>query len=247
MVHQPPQRSAAPVVQELYRLVAAARDAANAAAEEKKRRAAWESEQEVKRLQLQEEMERQIADMRQELSMVKAYLTLHPNMAVELTPEDAAFLDTIPITAHIEPYASPFAGPADSAPMSPVSPAPYHPPARAPLFIEGSSSRPRASQGQYPYTSQSSPDDATQTLQTPTPVPPDGPVYVGQMSSPQSLGMPTPAPTPLTPGPEPSHTRKRPRHVVEDDTDYDSDSEDDADVQDPNRTRKRKMDTTGVA
>ena len=86
MVHQPPQRSAAPVVQELYRLVAAARDAANAAAEEKKRRAAWESEQEVKRLQLQEEMERQIADMRQELSMVKAYLSLHPNMAVELTP-----------------------------------------------------------------------------------------------------------------------------------------------------------------
>ncbi|KAI0698555.1 hypothetical protein C8T65DRAFT_581790 [Cerioporus squamosus] len=218
---QPP-RNAAPVVQELYRVMVTAKDAVTA---ERDRRVAWEKEQEARASQKQAEMERQILDMRQELSLLKAYISLHPNMAppVELQQHQQEYVQTIPTTARIEP-ASPVMGPEPSPqpPMSPISPVPYHPPLQQPMFVEGSSSRPLAVQAAYPEASSPISQSALPLLGPPTP----------QSTRPT----PSPAHTPALQ----ANPLKRTRLVLEDESDYDTDTEDESDTQPTDRPLKRK-------
>ena len=233
---QHPTRSAVTILQELYRAVARARDAEAAARAEKERLLNWEDEQDTKRLQIQAEMEKQIADMRRELDMVKAYLSLHPNMPVPASLLGEEDYDAVSTTAHIEAYASPDG----EELMSPVSPVLQTP--QEPMFIEGSSSRPLTAQRDDPYSA--SPTMFTPEYPTPNTGVGEGAFYSPQMHPPHLVGPPTPtsnrpSPAPLTPGPE-AITRKRPRHVVEDDTDYDSDSDDGSDVSAADRTLKKR-------
>lgn len=235
---QPPTRSAATIVQDLYRLVAAARDAAAA---EKTRRISWEGQQDAQRSQLQAELERQIADMRKELAAVKAYLNLHPNLTLPASLEEED--EALSTAAYIEEYFSPLPEPAAYAPMSPVSPVLHHPPVQQPMFIEGSSSRPLTAQGQHPYHAFNPTSSSTaRAFTSPTPLPPDCSTPMLPMNP---LGLPTPqsvttspTPTPLTPGPEPN-ALKRPRPVLEDYSDYETDTED-SDTPATDRPLKRK-------
>ncbi|TFK92223.1 hypothetical protein K466DRAFT_252729 [Polyporus arcularius HHB13444] len=220
---QPP-RNAAPVVQELYRVMVTARDVATA---ERERRVAWEREQEAKATQKQAEMERQILGMRQELSMLKTYISLHPNMAPPADLHQREYVQTIPTSARIEP-ASPFMEPEPSpqSPMSPISP--------MPMFVEGSSSRPLVAQVAYSESLQNASPPVLQNASPPvlqSAWPLLGP------PTPQSMGAsPSPAHTPV---PQ-SNSLKRPRLVLEDESDYDTDTEDDSDTPPSDRSHRRK-------
>ncbi|KAI0774162.1 hypothetical protein C8Q74DRAFT_1368666 [Fomes fomentarius] len=205
---QPP-RNVAPVVQQLYRVVASARDAAAA---ERMRRIAWEREQEAKNTQMQTEMERQLLDMRQELSMLKAYISMAPNMLpAPAEGPSQHVVDSIYSTARIDPV-SPVPE-LSMPPTSPMSPTPHHS-AEQILFIEGSSSRPLTSPRSH----------ATSPMAYPP--------------TPQSHSI-SPSPVPPTPAPETS-TRKRPRMVLEDGSDYDSDTEDESDTPPTDRPLRRR-------
>ncbi len=205
---QPP-RNVAPVIQQLYRVVASARDAAAA---ERMRRIAWEREQEAKNTQMQTEMERQLLDMRQEISMLKAYISIAPNMlpAPEEGPSQHV-VDSIYSTARIDSV-SPVPE-MSMPPTSPTSPTPHHS-AEQIMFIEGSSSRPLTSPRSHAIS--------------PMAYPP----------TPQSHSI-SPSPVPPTPAPETS-TRKRPRMVLEDESDYDSDTEDESDTPPTDRPLRRR-------
>ena len=197
-----------------------ARDAATA---ERERRIAWEKEQEAKATQKQAEMERQILNMRQELSMLKAYISMHPNMAPPAELQQQEYVQTIPITARIEP-ASPAMDPAPSPqpPMSPISPVPYYPPVQQPMFVEGSSSQPLVA----PVAEAATP-----------PAPPPSTISLLGPPTPQSSG---PSPSPVhTPVPQPN-SLKRTRLVLEDESDYDSDTEEDSDSPPTDRALRRK-------
>ncbi|KAH9899989.1 hypothetical protein C8Q73DRAFT_817496 [Cubamyces lactineus] len=209
---EPPARNGNPVL-ELYRVIATAGEAAAA---ERKRRIAWEREQEAKTLQRQKEMERQILDMREEINMLKAYITSHPHIPTPGIIQGPSIVNTIPSTAHIEPV-SPTLEPSPQTPLSPISPVPTHPAVPQALFVEGSSSHPLNAQ-QYHVHPSFSPASA-EHLAPPTP---------------QSTGI-TNTPVPSSPLPEAIPPRKRPRLVAEDESDYQSDTDDDAD--DPSAER----------
>ncbi|EMD40805.1 hypothetical protein CERSUDRAFT_149244 [Gelatoporia subvermispora B] len=125
-------------VQELLRVLAATREAAEI---ERRRRLAWEKEQEAKYAQRQAELERQLLDMRQEISLLKAYISLHPPAA---TPALPATPEIIPTTARIEPIA--FAQrdqPSSHLQIHTPQPSTPIPSLRQPpTFVQGCSSRP---------------------------------------------------------------------------------------------------------
>ncbi|OCH92899.1 hypothetical protein OBBRIDRAFT_772531 [Obba rivulosa] len=138
---QPPPQVAVQgknVVQELIRVLSATREAAEI---ERRRRLAWEREQEAKYAQRQAEMERQLLDMRQEISLLKAYISLHPpNVTPALLPSTPEF---IPSTARIE--AVPLTStetPSQLASPVPQPSIPISPHVQQPTFVQGSSSRP---------------------------------------------------------------------------------------------------------
>ncbi|KAH9918227.1 uncharacterized protein BXZ73DRAFT_92280 [Epithele typhae] len=209
-----PPRHAVPVTQDMFRAVNAAR---NAFVAERSRRVGWENDQESKRMQLKVELDKQIADMRQELTMMKTYLSLHPNFTMPAELRNMLPAETVPSTAHIEAYASPSPSFAPT-PVSPVSPLPYHPLAPQPMFMQGSSSRPLAVPGAH-------------VQQLPPNTPPNAvPERFSEINS-----LPTPPSSIL------------PRHVIEDNSDYDSDSEDsDASTVDQRRKRKNGHDIHAV-
>ncbi|KAI0677131.1 hypothetical protein C8Q78DRAFT_68348 [Trametes maxima] len=245
-------RNASPMV-ELYRVVATARQAA---AIEQQRRIIWEQEQEAKSSQRQKELERQVFEMREELAMLKTYISMHPNIPTPpVLQEQVAIANTIPTSAYIEP-ASPATGPPPKTPLSPISPAPRHPEAQEPMFIQGSSVRPLNSSNAY--ADDSSEAGATSSLSVLSPpsstvpspqisstgiAPTPLPVHTQPMEAlapptPQSTGSSvTPVPSTLSPKAVP---RKRPRHVVEDDSDTESYSEDESDGPNSDMPRERK-------
>ena len=241
-MEHPPQRDATIIFRELYRLVCAARDAAAASSKETDdiRRVTWENEQDAKRIQLQAKLERDIANMRSELSMLKAYLSLHPNIPIPASLQDSPLYDTISTTAFIEQYTSPESDALTYSPMSPVSPALSHPSVHQPMFVEGSSSRPLTAQGQHPDTPLPSLGPSASSYPMPIPGLPDS-LYIIRTNSPEQFGPPTPLSrgASLTPGPEVPNL-KRPRYVIEDDSDHNSDSEEDAGASATDRPRKRK-------
>ena len=199
----------------MYRVVTTAREAAAA---ERRRRVAWEREQEERNMQMQAEMERQIMDMRQQLSMLQACMSVQPNSlpAPHAQAPPQHLIDSLYSTARIEPV-SPGPGLSPHAPMSPAPTTPA--PSVHPMFVEGSSSRPLTSQ-----------DTTAASYSTP----------VSQYPlSPRSRSH-SPPPSLPTPGPE-ANTRKRTREVLEDNSDYDSDTEsDDSDTPATDRPLKRK-------
>ncbi|KAI0071090.1 hypothetical protein K474DRAFT_1712761 [Panus rudis PR-1116 ss-1] len=125
---QPPVPSAPVIpdaVQEILRIVTATKEAADA---ERKRLIEWEHEQEAKFKEREAALEKQVQDMRGELSMLKEMIKTHSSAASSPTPSIRA-PSTMPTLEQ------PFAPPA-SSPMSPVSQTSPVPP---PMFIEGSS------------------------------------------------------------------------------------------------------------
>ena len=223
--------------------------AGEAAAAERKRRIAWEREQEAKTIQRQKEMERQILDMREEINMLKAYITSHPHIPTPGVIQDSSVLNTIPTTAHIEPV-SPALEPSPQTPLSPISPVPTHLAAPQTLFVEGSSSHPLGTQHQHLHSPvydgyspalhvMSPPASISSTPQfSPAPIS----HTIVRADSTEQLAPPTPQSTGITntpvsssPLPEAVPPRKRPRLVAEDDSDYQSDTDDDAD--DPSAER----------
>ncbi|KAI0353543.1 hypothetical protein OH77DRAFT_1458113 [Trametes cingulata] len=236
VVQQPP-RNSNPLL-ELCRVVATAREAA---AVERQRRIAWEREQEAKQAQRQMEMEQQILEMRQELTLLKAYISMQPHMPSS-APQGQAFVNTIPTTAHIEP-ASPSAEPSPQTPLSPVSPVPHHPQVQQPTFVEGSSSRPLpavhphtqilSNLGHSPTFSVLSPPAST--VPSPQVAPAIAPSSSSRSDSSELRAPPTPqstgpsvTPVPYSPRPEPS-SRKRPHHVLEEDSEpHESEESDDS-------------------
>jgi len=84
-------------VHELLRVLSATKEAADA---ERRRRIAWEQEQEAKYVQIQAEMEMQMLQMRQEVSMLKASMSLRS--AVPPVDTVLSYSDILS-TAHIEP------------------------------------------------------------------------------------------------------------------------------------------------
>ncbi|KAH9853603.1 hypothetical protein C2E23DRAFT_884762 [Lenzites betulinus] len=237
-VAQQPPRNGNPVI-DIFRVVATAREAAGV---ERQRRIAWEREQEAKAAQRQLEMEQQILNMRQELTLLKSYVGLHPNVPNSPMPHPPMSMDTIPTTAHIE-AASPTNGSSPPIPLSPVSPIPYHPEVQHPMFIEGSSSRPIPSHS--PALSALSPPPSS----TPSPRFSSAGTTPGisfselteslAPSTPQSTS-PSFTPAPPSPVPRPN-ARKRPRHVTEDASEpSESESEDISDEPSTARTRERR-------
>ncbi|KAI0832305.1 hypothetical protein BC628DRAFT_1485768 [Trametes gibbosa] len=235
-VSQQPLRNGNPVI-DIYRVVATAREAAAA---ERQRRIDWEREQEAMATQRQLEMEQQILNMRQELTLLKTYVGLHPNIPSPLMSRPSMSADTIPTTAHIE-VLSPTHEPSPQGPLSPISPVPYYPEVQHPTFVEGSSSRPIPSLS--PALSVLSPPPST----TPSPQfsPSGTPSCASLLDSTDSVAPHTPQSTspsftPAPPSPPPMHnSRKRPRHVTEDASESsESDSEDISD--DPSCVRARE-------
>ncbi|KAI1795124.1 hypothetical protein LXA43DRAFT_65232 [Ganoderma leucocontextum] len=219
-----PSRNVAPVVQQLCHVIASARNAATA---EGRRRIAWERDQEAKSAQVQAEIEQRLSTVQEELAMLKAYITMHPNLAPPSAVQES-YLNTIPTTARIEP-ASPVLEPCSpQSLMSPVSPIPHHLSAE---FVQGSSSRPLSAHGlDTLYVIEETPSPGF-SARTPPGHVPQGP------PTPQSDGVSPNTPA-ATPEPE-SNARKRPRRVLEDDTDYDSDSEE-SDTPPTDRPLRRK-------
>ncbi|KAI0650325.1 hypothetical protein C8Q79DRAFT_1006604 [Trametes meyenii] len=238
---------------QLCRVVATAKQAA---AIEQQRRMTWEQEQEAKGLQRQKELERQVLEMREELAMLKTYISMHPNMSTPpVLQERTSIANTIPTSAYIQP-ASPTIGSSPQIPLSPISPAPRHPEAQEPMFIQGSSVRPSdpsnayaddyAKIGTAPSLSVLSPPSSTvpspqinSTGIAPTPASMHAqPMEALAPPTPQSTGSSvTPTPPTLTSQAVP---RKRPRHVVEDESDTESYSEDESDGYNSDRPRERK-------
>ncbi|CDO71324.1 hypothetical protein BN946_scf184908.g82 [Trametes cinnabarina] len=234
---------------ELYRVIASARDAAAA---ERDRRIAWEREQEAKSFQRQAEMERQIMDMREEINLLKAYISLQPHARPAATFQAQGITDKIPSIAHRE-LASPDIENSPQTPLSPISPVPHHPPAPQAAFVEGSSSGPLKPQdlsATYdPILGGSlSPSSSTKTT------PHSATVAATQVAlrsvssdhlappTPQSTG-PSVSPMPLSPRPHPA-VRKRPRYVLEDDSDYTGSSAGEAgDSADRRRERRNGHDS----
>ncbi|KAI9066763.1 hypothetical protein FKP32DRAFT_1589288 [Trametes sanguinea] len=240
-VQQAP-RNANPLL-ELYRVIATARDAAAA---ERNRRIAWEREQEAKNLQRQAEMERQILDMREEINLLKAYISMQPRIPPPPAIQAPAITTTIPSIAHIE-SASPMAESSPQTPLSPISPVPRHSPNPQSTFVQGSSSRPLESHlsAAYDPTSQflsppssntASPHVASATANQPG----------LRSSSSEQLAPPTPQSTgpsvsPMSTSPRPEvGMRKRPRYVLEDDSDYSTSSAEEAGNASSNRVRERR-------
>lgn len=200
----------APAIQQLCHIIASAR---NAAAAESKRRVAWEQEQEAKNAQTQAAMEQRLSSVQEELAILKAYITMHPNLAPP-TAVQSSYVNTISTTARIEP-ASPV--PEPCSPQSLISPESPFPRSISAEFVQGSSSRPLSVHSiDALYVIEEVPSPALSARTTLGHIP-QSPLI------PQSVGA-TPNTPAATPEPE-SNTRKRSRRVLEDDTDYDSDSE----------------------
>ncbi|KAI0775916.1 hypothetical protein BD413DRAFT_491100 [Trametes elegans] len=242
-------RNANPVV-ELYKVVATAREAAAA---ERKRRIAWEQEQEAKAAQRQQELERQVLEMREEITLLKAYISMRPNVPAASGFEEQPFVNNMPMAARIDPMSP--ATESSQTPVSPVSPVPPHSTVEQTMFVQGSSSHPLETQF---YVSTSAPTQ--QTLAPPVISPPTStasspqfaparPVAVVALRTessdsftpptPQSGGVPS-ASVPPSPKQSPN-ARKRPRQV-EVDSDSPSESDDDPDDATSERPRDRAKD-----
>lgn len=221
---QPPQlpRNGAPMAQELFRVLASARDAA---ASESRRRLNWEREQDAKNAQAQTEMHRELLDVRQELAMLKAYIGLPSNVGSSVEMQQG-LVHITRTSAHIEPV-SPVVEPKPW--LSPVSPMPSRSTVQQPQFVQGSSSRPHLSQ--YPSPAPSAvPSPSTSFIDTPQ--------SSGSLTPPRHAHSHSPMPTSLTPSTE-ANPRKRSRQVLEDESDYDSDTEE-SDTPPTARALKRK-------
>ena len=198
---------------------------------ENDRRATWEREQEARAAQAQAQMEQRLESVQQELSMLKAYISMHPNLAPPAELQES-FVEAIPTTARIEPV-SPAPEPFSYSPMSPTPSTSQHVSAEQPMqvFAQASSSRPLSPHGMDSlYIIQESPSPA---VSAPTPAADE---YQGPLT-PLSDETPTISRT-ATPEPGPD-TRKRPRRVLEDDTDYSSSSEE-SDTPPTDRPLRRK-------
>lgn len=113
----------------------ALRSAREGAETERKRHLAWEREQEAKYTQRQADMERQMHELRQEISLLKAYISLHPSMDINMLS------DVLPLSARITPVPLPpeesetISSPATTASQPSVA-------VQTPQYIQGSSSQP---------------------------------------------------------------------------------------------------------
>ncbi|KAI9001122.1 hypothetical protein BD414DRAFT_473648 [Trametes punicea] len=230
-IQQPP-RHVNPIL-ELYRVVATAREAAAA---ERKRRIAWEREQEAKSMQRQTELERQILDMREEINMLKAYISMHPHIPDPAGIQAQSTLTPIASIAHIEP-ASPSTEPSPQTPLSPISPIPHHQSVPQPQFVEGSASRPLVQHSEAlthsPSLSVLSPPAST--LPSPHFAPASTATPAISPDSSDHLAPPTPQSTAPS-----TALRKRPRYVLEDDSDYQSESEGEAGGPNSDHVRERR-------
>lgn len=144
-----PASGSVQVVQELFRIVVATRDSQEI---ERKRRLAWEQEQEAKYTQRQAEMERQMLELRQEISKLRSASTNPPPSSGLLTPQ----YSNSPALAVQRPQLA--------SPVSPVSqPSSY----THPMFVQGSSTQPMHSHATHfdepNYNTQQ------QTFEEPTP------------------------------------------------------------------------------
>ncbi|KAH9951694.1 hypothetical protein B0H21DRAFT_783446 [Amylocystis lapponica] len=126
-------------VHELLRVFTATKEAADI---ERRRRQAWELEQEAKYTKRQAEMEQEMLEMRQEISVLKAYISLHPSVT---TPDgnavpSTARIDAVPQT--IDPIPPISEDATTPLPLTLVTTVIEAPPPQLPTFIEGSSSEP---------------------------------------------------------------------------------------------------------
>lgn len=154
------------------------------------RRAAWEREQEAKFAQRQADLEKQLEEMKQEMSMMKAFIANMSQMRLPAPPNGT--LEQTETAGHPTQMSLP---PGDThtmlrSPLTPASQAVYLSPP-LPSFVEGSSSR--------PMTMPFSPSSSSSNL------------------SPQFLPTPgTPATSHATAAlqPSPSHAHPRPQPAV---------------------------------
>lgn len=224
-------------------------------AAERRRRTVWEDEQQAKSTQI----ERRMVDMQQELSLLKAFISVHPNMAVpaEILQVQNQ-VETIPTMAHIEPL----------SPITPLSPLSIEslPSEQQSMFVQGSSTSPSITSqasylalsnppASYPPVSYLVPDSNPQAVyphwaafsdfSTLSPAETPSPLHSPAQVSVPAVGTPTsqstqPSPTPVSSSPSPGpNSLKRPHQCKEDDSDYDSDSED-SDSPTTDRPLKRK-------
>lgn len=127
-------------VQELLRVVSATREAQEI---ERKRRLAWEQEQEAKYTQRQAEMERQMFEMRQEISSLRSVGSVNPSMPSGLFIPQFNGSPGIPLQGHLQP----------ASPISPVSQPSSH---SQHAFVHGPSNS--SFSNQQPYYSEPSND-----------------------------------------------------------------------------------------
>jgi hypothetical protein len=173
-------------VQELLRIVAATRESQEI---ERKRRLAWEQGQEAKFIQRQAETERQMLELRQEITKLRATANSNPPPSSGLlTPQ---YSNSPPLTVQ-----------RSSQLASPISPVSQPPAFTHPMFVQGSSNQPIQSHHQAPIHE---PADDFQQRQSEQPVtfvePP--PSSVTPAPSPHTFVQESPHPA------SPANNRKR--------------------------------------
>ncbi|KAI0939260.1 hypothetical protein AcV5_000729 [Taiwanofungus camphoratus] len=222
-------------VRELLRILSTTKEAAEI---ERRRRLAWEKEQEAKYAQRQAEMERQMLDMRQEISLLKAYISLnpHPNSANPVLPASAissiAHIEASPGAVQESDSAHQLHAPNESTaqfPMSPLTPVSESPQYQAPTFVEGSSSPFVPNTGAFtPNTTENETNHQSNT-------PLANPLGSVTPSSTSQLNEPTPQPSTSSP-----NLRKRPTPAVQSDEDEEGSSGDESsDFPAPDRPLRR--------
>ncbi|EKM59156.1 uncharacterized protein PHACADRAFT_157429 [Phanerochaete carnosa HHB-10118-sp] len=125
------------------------------------RRLAWEQEQEARTAQRQADLEKQLMEMRQEMSMMRAYIA---SMSQQQPPPqwhvavDQPAVPLLESTARVEEMPPPSGDPHSmlQSPLTPASQTVYISPP-LPAFVQGSSSRPMAMPFSPPSTSRHSP------------------------------------------------------------------------------------------
>ncbi|KAG6911232.1 hypothetical protein DXG01_003099 [Tephrocybe rancida] len=149
-----PNPSNVQAVQELLRIVVSTKEAQD---NERKRRLEWEHEQEAKFAQKQEEMERKLLELTQEVITLRATNNnpTSPNSLGMLTPQ------------HM--MSPPLAVPRPAQLASPISPVSQPSPYSYPNFVQGSSSHPFPDHSAYDMGYQPSPHSEPTIMETPAP------------------------------------------------------------------------------
>jgi hypothetical protein len=232
-------------------------------------RIAWQQEQEAKFAERQADMERQIAELKNEMSMMRASMVMPQIQQQPAIMSSPSYLPLPAPAAHIEEVP---AQPEEDhsmfmAPLTPMSQAAYRSP-DLPAFVEGSSSRPMSMPLSPPVHTNASPRFLP-TPVTPRPPPATGPSLYTPVSlalshvsptpvpahaalSPRELPpyrvntLPSPAQTPVVAPAQPSSGRHK-RHTPPPASNAEEDTDSDSDVQSNPKRRKTQCSNIQVS